>query len=237
MEKFLTRIIIILAIGGGFFIYFTSEYFQQKDSASPLNTTQSDIRVADDIAEDESEDHIKQQDEATESSADIPLDRASERVTKKPFGLYVDRDNSPVQPERFRGYHTGTDFEVRDGEVDSDVEVRVICDGVVRMRDHVSGYGGVVVQECGLNDGDVTVIYGHLDLATVSNGIGTQLSRGDVVGALGAGESRETDGERKHLHLGIHKGKEINLKGYVARQSDLAQWIDPCTVIMCMREM
>jgi hypothetical protein len=35
-----------------------------------------------------------------------PLDRASGRVTKKPFGIFVTPQNSPVQPERFRGFHT-----------------------------------------------------------------------------------------------------------------------------------
>ena len=33
-----------------------------------------------------------------------PLDRAGERVTKKPFGKFVTPQNSPVQPEKFYGY-------------------------------------------------------------------------------------------------------------------------------------
>jgi hypothetical protein len=237
MEKFMTRIIIILAVGGGFFIYFTSEYFQQKNNASHGNTAQSDVRVVEDVGEERNENAVEHHDESTLSLTDIPLDSAFERVTKKHFGLYVDPENSPVQPERFRGYHTGTDFEIREGEIDSDVEVRAICDGAIRMRDHISGYGGVVVQECAVNDGIVTVIYGHLDLDTVPSGVGVRLFHGDRIGLLGAGESRETDGERKHLHLGVHKGKEINLKGYVARKTDLAEWIDPCTVVICTREM
>jgi hypothetical protein len=40
-----------------------------------------------------------------------------QRVTKKPFGLYVDPDNSPVQPEMFTGYHTGADAEYDDTAV------------------------------------------------------------------------------------------------------------------------
>src|SRR5947209_4518700 len=43
------------------------------------------------------------------------------RVTKKPFGIYVNPANSPVQPERFSGYHTGADAEY--GEVSADVPV------------------------------------------------------------------------------------------------------------------
>ncbi|MGE5392302.1 MAG: hypothetical protein ACM3NH_00970 [Candidatus Saccharibacteria bacterium] len=39
-----------------------------------------------------------------------PLADWQERVTKKPFGIFVSPGHSPVDPERFRGYHTGTDF-------------------------------------------------------------------------------------------------------------------------------
>ncbi|PIX90274.1 MAG: hypothetical protein COZ29_00885, partial [Candidatus Moranbacteria bacterium CG_4_10_14_3_um_filter_45_9] len=52
-----------------------------------------------------------------------PLDRASERVTKKPFGILIKKATSPVQQERFSGYHTGTDFETFPDESDIDVSV------------------------------------------------------------------------------------------------------------------
>jgi hypothetical protein len=43
---------------------------------------------------------------------------------------------------------------------------------------------------------------------------------------LGKGFSSETDNARKHLHLGIHKGKGINYRGYVNTQAELESWID-----------
>jgi len=48
---------------------------------------------------------------------------------------------------------------------------------------------------------------------------------------LGDHESAETDGERKHLHFGIHKGSDIDMRGYVAIEEELENWIDPQTVI------
>src|SRR5579863_6635904 len=40
-----------------------------------------------------------------------PISGGLSRVTKKPFGIYVTPQNSPVQPEKFTGFHTGIDFE------------------------------------------------------------------------------------------------------------------------------
>jgi hypothetical protein len=43
---------------------------------------------------------------------------------------------------------------------------------------------------------------------------------------LGKGHSPETDGVRKHLHLGIHKGTSIDIRGYVPTQDSVEQWLD-----------
>ena len=161
------------------------------------------------------------------TSIRAPLDRARERVTKKPFGLKVTPENSPVSPERFSGYHTGADFETFDDEKDKDVEVRAFCGGPIRERRTADGYGGVVVQECLLSDQAVTVVYGHLNIASVDAKVGEYVAPGDELGALGAAFSSETDGERKHLHFGIHKGTSIDLRGYVARNVELDQWLNP----------
>jgi len=160
--------------------------------------------------------------------ASLPLSRASERVTKKAFGTFITPENSPVQPERFRGYHTGTDFETFPEEAASDVSIRAICDGALAMKRSASGYGGVAVQKCAADNAPVTVVYGHLRLASIRADIGDDLKTGDVIGVLGTGDSRETDGERKHLHLGIHRGSATDIRGYVASQAALEQWIDPC---------
>src|SRR5690348_16155292 len=60
-----------------------------------------------------------------------PISNAAARVTKKPFGIYVTPQNSPVQPERFTGFHTGTDFETTPTEANSLVPFFAICSGKI----------------------------------------------------------------------------------------------------------
>ena len=152
-------------------------------------------------------------------------------MTKKPFGIYITPKTSPVQPEKFQGYHTGTDFEIFPEELNIDVPVRAICNGKIAVKRFASGYGGVLVQNCELNNQPITVIYGHLKLASIGNIAGDTLNAGDEIGILGKAYSSETDGERKHLHLGIHKGSSINILGYVQSKSELSGWIDPCLYV------
>ncbi len=156
-----------------------------------------------------------------------PLPRASERVTKKPFGLYTSPKTSPVKPERFSGYHTGADFEIFAEEKDRPVQVTAICAGKLLAKQRVSGYGGAAVQSCVLDGQAVAVLYGHLQLASIKQKIGTSLKAGDNLALLGADNSYDTDKERKHLHLAIHKGKKINWRGYVKTKSELKAWLDP----------
>lgn len=160
-----------------------------------------------------------------------PLDRAAERVTKKPFDIYITPKTSPVQPERFQGYHTGTDFEIFPEELDADVPVSAICSGKIVSKKTASGYGSVLVQACKIDNQTVTVIYGHLKLASISKNVGDDLNAGEEIGILGKAYSSETDGERKHLHLGIHKGNAVNILGYVSSKSQLSEWIDACTLV------
>ena len=155
-----------------------------------------------------------------------PLDRALERVTKKPFGIKISPASSPVSPERFSGYHTGVDFETFPEEQDADVAVYAVCEGALLEKRFVSGYGGVAVQSCRLNSQDITVVYGHLKLASISVQAGEKLASGSRLGLLGKGYSVETDGERKHLHLGIHLGKQASLLGYVKTSAGLDEWFD-----------
>lgn len=159
---------------------------------------------------------------------DIPLSQAGARVTKKPFGIFITPATSPVQPERFRGYHTGADFEILPGEENIDVPVHAVCEGKMRARQFVSGYGGVAIQDCQIKGENVTVLYGHLSLTNIKYNIGEIIKEGEVIGNLGDPVKSETDGERKHLHLGIHKGSEINYRGYVNSKNELSAWIDPC---------
>ncbi len=157
-----------------------------------------------------------------------PLDRASERITKKTFGQFITPQNSPVQPEKFRGYHTGTDFEIFPEELNSDVPVKAVCGGRIALKKTATGYGGVLVESCELNSEPVTVIYGHLKLASIKKNTGDSLAQGEEIGILGKAYSAETSGERKHLHLGIHKGAGIDILGYVQSKGELSGWLDPC---------
>ena len=155
-----------------------------------------------------------------------PITNWQNRVTKKPFGIYITPKTSPVQPERFQGYHTGVDFETFPDEQNIDVPIYAICDGKLLQKRTASGYGGIAVQACKLNGEDATIIYGHLRLTSVTANVGQELKAGDMLAVLGTGYSTETDGERKHLHLGIHKGSAINILGYVQNQAELANWLD-----------
>jgi murein DD-endopeptidase MepM/ murein hydrolase activator NlpD len=155
-----------------------------------------------------------------------PLNDALSRITKKPFGLYVRPGDSPVSPERFQGYHAGVDFETTVAEQGTDVVVRAICTGSLLVKKWASGYGGVAVQACRIGTQDVTVVYGHLRLASVDVALKQEVKQGERIGLLGTGFSAETDGERKHLHLGVHKGTAIDIRGYVQTKTELDQWID-----------
>lgn len=162
-----------------------------------------------------------------------PLSRSGERVTKKPFGIYVTPQNSPTQPEHFSGYHTGADFEIFPEELSANVPVKAVCEGELRLKKYAQGYGGVVVEDCTLNGNPITVIYGHLKLASVQKNVGDDLSVGEAIGILGADKSVETNGERKHLHLGFNKGPSLNILGYVQDQNELSGWLNPCDYGVC----
>jgi murein DD-endopeptidase MepM/ murein hydrolase activator NlpD len=155
-----------------------------------------------------------------------PISNGANRVTKKPFGIYITPRNSPVSPEKFKGFHTGTDFETLPDEQNSDVEITAACTGNVLLKKWATGYGGVLVESCTLDNNPVTIIYGHLNIASININVGQTLSAGDKIGNLGKGFSQQTDGERKHLHFGIHKGASINILGYVQNQAGLSGWLD-----------
>jgi murein DD-endopeptidase MepM/ murein hydrolase activator NlpD len=131
-----------------------------------------------------------------------------------------------VDPEKFRGYHNATDFEIFDNEIDTDIFVRAICDGKLLQKRTATGYGGLVVQSCTIDEQAVTVVYGHLRLSSINSQVGAEIKRGDTLGLLGKAYSTETSGERKHLHLGIHKGTAIDIRGYVPNKSELSAWLN-----------
>lgn len=160
-----------------------------------------------------------------------PISQAKKRVTKKPFGIKITPENSPISPEQFSGYHTGTDFEIFPEEEKADVPVMAICKGTIQEKRTIAGYGGVVIQTCEYRGEIVSVLYGHLRIASVKQKIGDELFPGKSFAVLGTGSSAQTSGERKHLHLGIIKGTRVDVRGYVQRESELAGWIDPMVLV------
>lgn len=146
-------------------------------------------------------------------------------VTKKPFGTFVTPERSPVQPERFRGYHTGADAELPAG-----TPVVAIADGRVLRSGRASGYGGLVVIEHTVAGQRVVSISGHLDPASLP-AAGTAVVRSQRIGELGQQFSPETDGERAHLHFGIFVGAGVHIAGYVSSPEELTSWVDPITFL------
>ena len=79
-----------------------------------------------------------------------------------------------------------------------------------------------------LKNYDYTVIYGHLKLSDVMVKVGDTVTSGTKLANLGNEYSPQTGGERKHLHFGIYKGKDLYFKGYEPTKTALEnRWIDP----------
>lgn len=152
-----------------------------------------------------------------------PINDWQNRITKKPFGLYAEPGNSPVDPEHFTGYHTAVDVEYEDSL--DDIPVYAITDGEVVVARTASGYGGVVLVKHTLNNETIYGVYGHLDPAQLP-AVGAQVRRGDQLGILGEGYTAETDTERKHLHFGLRR-EPLAIAGYVQSESELVDWYDP----------
>lgn len=162
-----------------------------------------------------------------------PIDQAGNRATPLAFGTRVTPDsasNPITPPERFSGTHVGLDFEISRSELEADVSVYAICDGDIVYGGFAEGYGGLVVQRCTLAGEDVTVLYGHLSLESLP-AKGSRVAPGERIAVLGAARSRDTDGNRKHLHLGIHRGPDIDERGYVQTEDEMAEFMDPASVL------
>lgn len=207
MKKIIYIIVILLAIGLIAYYFF---YFRKKPSTtvspSPASstTTSSTLSPRSQLAE--------------------PVKDFKARVTKKPFGIYITPQDSPIQPERFTGYHTGADAEFTD--TTADVPVFAVADGKVVLSEYASGYGGVFMIEIQLDGSAHTILYGHIRPSTLPK-VGQVVKRGEQLAILGTGFSSETDGERHHLHFAILSNNRLDIKGYVSTQSQLSGWLDP----------
>ena len=224
MKKYILLVLIIFISGGLIYWlrFYTIQKSQPSDASLPaVNETQKDVLSTNNI-------NITDLDQSAKAE---PISDALSRITKKPFGIKISSKDSPIQPERFSGYHTGVDFEVNETEQKIDVPIYAICRGSLVLKKVATGYGGVVAQSCQINGQDVVVVYGHLRLTSVTVKIGQEIERGKQIGFLGSGFSAETDGERKHLHLGIHKGTDVNILGYVQKLEYLNAWINPADLL------
>lgn len=163
----------------------------------------------------------------SKSGFDYPIAGFKDRVTKKPFGIFITPENSPVQPERFTGYHTGVDIEYQD--VSDDVPVFAVEDGNITLSRIASGYGGVFILSADLNGTKHSFIYGHIRPSTLPR-VNSRYKKGSQIGFLGTGYSAETDNERKHLHFGVLADNGLDLRGYVQTKDELSGWIDPMTL-------
>ena len=153
-----------------------------------------------------------------------PVKDFKSRITKKPFGIYISPQTSPVQPEKFTGYHTGADAEYSD--ILEDTPVYAISKGTVEYRGLVNGYGGVLVIKHEIDGQKILVLYGHLRKSSMA-AKDTTLNTNDQIAVLGKDKSAETDGERKHLHLGMIKDDKIDFRGYVQSEIELSEWYNP----------
>lgn len=162
-----------------------------------------------------------------------PLEHATNRPTPLHFGLHVtpDPETNPIDPpERFAGFHAAVDYEVSADELEAEVPVFAICRGRVVYSGYAEGYGGLVIHRCTLDGEQISVIYGHLSREGLVKE-GKTVKSGQRIGVLAEARSRDSDGNRKHLHLGIHKGEDLDMRGYVQTEEELAEYIDPTTVL------
>ncbi len=165
----------------------------------------------------------------TTSDYALPTANYKTGQTKKHFGQYITPQNSPVQPEKFTGYHTGVDIEVP--QDNAEVPVYSISNGLTRFVGNVSGYGGVIIIQYTINGEMVTALYGHIRLSSATVKAGDQVAKGEQLAVLGSPYLTETGGERKHLHFSLHRGVAFDYVGYVQKVSELSAWLDPNNII------
>ena len=150
----------------------------------------------------------------------LPVKNFFQNQAVNPFGVF--RSN------RFVGYHSGVDVEIDPSDLYKKVPVYAIYDGEVKKVELAAGYGGVVAIEHDLGKLSLMGIYGHLRLWDINVKEGQKITAGYLIGYLGADASAETDGERKHLHFGLFKGEDVDIKGYVDSLAELKRnWLSP----------
>lgn len=167
------------------------------------------------------------------STWQYPLEKTLQREQYKKFAQYIDsafyENTQNLYPSKFTGFHAGVDLEIFPEELNQLVPLSAISRGEIIYYGNVQGYGGLILQK--LENG-YTVLYGHLKLNQNLTKVGDTVKTGDAIAYLGDAASSETEGERKHLHLGLYRGTDNYFKGYeINKTALLEKWIDPLNFI------
>lgn len=167
---------------------------------------------------------------AAASNWSNPLDNTLNRASYKGFGQFFDKsfyvEKGGLFPNPFVGYHSGVDLEIFPEETEKNVPVYAISSGKISFIGSVSGYGGLILEK--IDNEDVTALYGHLKSENNIVKVGDQVETGEIIGYLGDGFSKDTGGERKHLHLGFYKGRDLYFKGYEQDDNIIqTKWLNP----------
>lgn len=221
MKKLLTPLMVLIGLTVGIWGFQAQHLSDETSSPHPEHpTTQNTVTP-------ESSPTPKRETDVNTIGLVIPVADFHNRITKKLFGTYITPSNSPVQPERFTGYHAGVDVEYDD--VTSDVAVHAIANGRVVYAGWVSGYGGVTLLQHTIEGIPHLVVYGHLRPSSLL-AVNTEVTQDQQIGLLGTAYSQETDGERRHLHFAVLRGIVVDLRGYSSTQAGLGNWIDPLSL-------
>lgn len=179
VKKIIFIILVLLAIGLIAYYFF---YFRNKQSSTITSATSPSPAISQTIS-------------PIISSSPSPIFQLAEpvkdfkaRVTKKPFGIYITPENSPIQPERFNGYHTGADAEY--GDVTDDVAVFAIADGTITYSQWTSGYGGCFILKVNINGTQHSVLYGHIRPSALPS-VGQQFKKDDQIAVLGTASRKK----------------------------------------------
>ncbi|MDP3764603.1 MAG: M23 family metallopeptidase [bacterium] len=157
---------------------------------------------------------------ATNGEIYLPIKNFYNNQTVNPFGVY--------RAGRFVGYHSGVDIEIEEEDLDKNIPVYSIYGGEVTKVGEASGYGGVVAIKHNFEGNkDLTSVYGHLRLRDIKVSEGQKITSGYLIGYLGAAYTSETAAERKHLHFGLSKNSDLDIKGYVDTLAELSNWLNP----------
>ena len=164
----------------------------------------------------------------------FPISDFDNRITLNPFGSYFTGDKKQDIDQKvcnnattYAGYHTASDLEATAEEASIDVPVLAVANGKIVKVGNATGYGGILVLAVNIDGGDYTAIYGHIDLKSTNLEVGDEVKVGHKLANLAPACSDGNGHTRKHLHFGLHKGSAIDVKGYVASQSELNSWVDP----------